>query len=581
MSTMTLQTPSGTHTPLSLTLAATGEPESSEGPEKAAWLDAAPWWAVSVLFHGLGIALAGLLSLAIELPRADESLIIITELQPAAQIKPESEEKAAVEKPSALESKSETPPTDPTSKDQLDVIVPPDIMAKAELGDHFETINLDRPDTGSAFGNPDAHMFHSVQGNSEPEGGGGVGGAGLDELIGVGGSASPGSGGGWGGGHGTGSGVGTGSGRGSFGNRNGGGRKLMVKRHGGGQATENAVAKALRWLAYHQEPDGHWDTRKYEGSDKWGMKDGHVDAGVTGLALLAFLGAGHTEKIGEYRDNVRRAVAWIISQQDKDGFIGRKYAEYWHEGSAYHHAICGMALAEAGGMAHVKDTLAAAQKAVNYSTEVHQQGKDSDKGAWRYAPNAPMADASVSGWFVMQLKSAKIAGLAVNHASFEGALKFYDSIENKEEVNGYKGGRFPYSPQHKKLMLNPTAIGILCNLFCGRKSGDLLGGAEYLAQNLPRWDPTLGQGKGHCFTIYYTYYATLTMFQIGGDFWKKWNAALKDMLLPKQRADGDFAGSWDPLGGSDDVMGGRVYMTAMSALCLEVYYRYALLNAGN
>ena len=39
---------------------------------------------------------------------------------------------------------------------------------KAELGDHFETINPDLPDTHSALGNPDARMFHSVQGNTEP-----------------------------------------------------------------------------------------------------------------------------------------------------------------------------------------------------------------------------------------------------------------------------------------------------------------------------------------------------------------------------------------------------------------------------
>jgi hypothetical protein len=40
-----------------------------------------------------------------------------------------------------------------------------------------------------------------------------------------------------------------------------------------------------------------------------------------------------------------------------------------------------------------------------------------------------------------------------------------------------------------------------------------------------------------------------------------------------QRKEGELAGSWDPTtvwGG----YGGRVYSTAMAALCLEVYYRY-------
>ena len=40
-----------------------------------------------------------------------------------------------------------------------------------------------------------------------------------------------------------------------------------------------------------------------------------------------------------------------------------------------------------------------------------------------------------------------------------------------------------------------------------------------------------------------------------------------------QRPDGDAAGSWDPHGpGSAE--GGRVYMTAMHALCGELWYRY-------
>lgn len=51
-----------------------------------------------------------------------------------------------------------------------EVLVPLDILDKSEIGDHFETINPDRLDMHNAFGNPDAHMFHTVQGNDKPEG---------------------------------------------------------------------------------------------------------------------------------------------------------------------------------------------------------------------------------------------------------------------------------------------------------------------------------------------------------------------------------------------------------------------------
>ena len=73
--------------------------------------------------------------------------------------------------------------------------------------------------------------------------------------------------------------------------------------------------------------------------------------------------------------------------------------------------------------------------------------------------------------------------------------------------------------------------------------------------------------------FYYYYYATLAVYQRQGSDWDRWNKALQRELLRDQRRDGAAAGSWDP-----DAMwgsyGGRVYSTALGALCLEVYYRY-------
>ena len=76
--------------------------------------------------------------------------------------------------------------------------------------------------------------------------------------------------------------------------------------------------------------------------------------------------------------------------------------------------------------------------------------------------------------------------------------------------------------------------------------------------------------------MYYWYYATLALYQVGREPWRQWNAAMKTAIVDHQRRDTDwclYRGSWDPVGpwGSD---GGRVYATALMAMCLEVYYRY-------
>ena len=357
-------------------------------------------------------------------------------------------------------------------------------------------------------------------------------------------------------------------GRGSFGNRGGGGRKLMVKRHGGSKATENGVDSALRWLAYHQETDGHWDAKKYAAGEK-------TDTAVTSLALLAFLGAGHTEKVGEYKDCVKRAVEWLKNKQAANGLIFDTTDAGGHRGEGYPGAIATLAMAEAAAMSNLPETRGAAQKAINYCTETHQASEGFDKLGWRY--HAKMeGDTSVTGWYVMALKSAKVAGLHVNHASFDGAIKYLDSVEHKGAGGdpGYApASTYWYTVSNAHEAHSLTAIGCLCRQILGWKKEDLQASVEgFVAKGgVPTWG-----GNGGEVDLYYWYYGTLCAFQQGGDLWAKWNEALKTALLANQCKDGDNSGSWDPVG-AFSMEWGRVGETALGALCLEVYYRYARL----
>jgi hypothetical protein len=570
----------------------------------------APWWLVSVTLHALVIMLAGLISMAVKLPQGDDVVITITELSPRPTVTTEEPKKKEDEK-SALATKHETPPTDPTSKEMNDVIVPPEILARAELGDHFETINPDRPDTQSAFGNPDAQMFHSIKGSDEPEGGGGNEGMTLDDVVGVGGASSPGSGGGWGGGSGTGIGVGTGAGKGSFGNRNGGGRRLMVKRHGGSPATENAVEKALAWLARHQEKEGHWAAEKYA-DNIIGVRHGGAGVatvqsntvGVSGLSLLAFLGAGHTLKVGKYKENVQRAVEYLVKHQSPDGHLAGGGCSI---STAYCHHIATLALCEAYAMGNTRAVMSygdegkggnpndalrnAIEKALGLIYQWQDQNPD---GAWSYPAAGPL-DPTVTGWAVMALKAAKVAGFKIPPERIVKALdgvKKICSVDNTKgdyghALTGYRGqGAIAFGSKGYAC----TSAGMVIHIFLGVAPEDSFiqaaAGTITQADALPQWifkpqDPSTDHQN-----LYYWYYGTLGCFQLGGDPWKKWNKALKDALLPNQCAGGaldgspqDHDGSWNP----DDVWGawgGRVYSTALGCLSLEVYYRYVRLAGG-
>ncbi len=468
-----------------------------------------PWWVVSAVVHALIFLMATMLGVALAPPVEDE---VVIESPPP---------------PKVVEKYNENVKRDLFKKRNAPmekVIDKPMIVTEPVPDDHFETEN--EMDKNNARGQQDA--ISDIP----------LGGTGVTGVMGVGGGGMA----------------------GCYGFRDGGGRRKATARWGGTPGSESAVEAALAWLKRHQEPDGHWDAKKWEGTMK-------TDAGVTGLALLAFLGAGYSEKGGKYKTTVWKATQWIIKQQDASGAIGKDCEGTEPNGVGYHHSICGLALAEAYGMGKNGAVRAAAQKAVDYSTKTHQISGS----GWRYTPGQDGgADLSVTGWFVMQLKSAKIAGLTVPASAFQGAVTFTDTVSDQYGKCRYKSDWLSPNP-------TMTSVGMLVRLYTGSQptASKVSGGANYLLKSLPVWGE-----NGVGVNMYYWYYGTMTMFQVGGEPWKKWNMALRDMLCDNQRTgkvrDGsekDVDGSWDPVG-AWATRGGRAYATAVGALCLEVYYRY-------
>ncbi|MFH0939125.1 MAG: hypothetical protein V1899_07590 [Planctomycetota bacterium] len=319
----------------------------------------------------------------------------------------------------------------------------------------------------------------------------------------------------------------------------------------------NAVDEALCWLAKHQEKDGHWDSVKYNGKK--------IDTANTGLALLAFLGVGHTEKVGEYKDHVRRAVAWLKSKQATNGLIFDNTDEDINRGIGYPGVIATLALTEATGMANIADTRDAAQKAVNYYCDVHQEGVESDKVSGGYTEKL-LSDISMTGWFVMALKSAKVAGLQVNPASFESALKFLIKVEIKNAESSAYGPASRYCHKSGDTP-NPRcgAIGSLIRQFLGERKENLQSSVELFIKDggVPAWG-----ANGENVDFYYWYFGKRCVCQQSGDVRKRWNDGMNKALTENQCKQGDDKGSWNPVG-EYSLDWGRVGQTALGVLCLN------------
>ncbi|MCY3022253.1 MAG: hypothetical protein NTW87_24850 [Planctomycetota bacterium] len=311
---------------------------------------------------------------------------------------------------------------------------------------------------------------------------------------------------------------------------------------------------ALRWLASHQEADGHWDAQKCSTADS-------SDTVATSFALLAFLGAGHTEKLGEHKTSVQKAVAWLKSKQAANGAITDETDANNKNVTIPPTAIAALALAEATGMGNVTDTRTAAQAALDYCVNVHPGAEP----GWGFKAKDP-GDLTASIWFIMALKSARVAGLKVAPSAFDNAIKFLDSIEHKlgKETDTGHGPASIYwrtktaedaHANHPSAHLL-TAMGTLARQFLGWKKEDLQANVEWFVAKggVPAWEKA---------EPLYWYFGTLCVFQQGGDLWKTWNEALKTMLVDNQSKTGDASGSWNTQWGA---------MTG--SLCLEAYYRY-------
>lgn len=331
-------------------------------------------------------------------------------------------------------------------------------------------------------------------------------------------------------------------------------RRQFIEELGGSLETEEAVEQALKWLGKTQSDDGRWDVDGFKLLADCGgagdRKDG--DVAVTGLSLLAYLGAGYMHTEGEHKETVRKALDWLLAGQKGNGDLRRG-------GQMYGQAMATAALCEAYSMTRDKRLLPAAERAVKFIQDAQNPG-----AGWRYQPQEDN-DTSVAGWQVLALKSAEIAGVKVPKRHYEWLGLWLDKVRKGEE-----GGLYSYKPGDPATHVM-TAEGWFCQLFMSEdiKMRGVSESIDCIMKNLPQWAPDSGEVPH----LYYWYYATLSLHLSGVQEFARWNEALSEALLKGRVKDGVAAGSWDPvcqLG----TRGGRIYSTAMSTLCLEVYYRY-------
>jgi hypothetical protein len=351
---------------------------------------------------------------------------------------------------------------------------------------------------------------------------------------------------------------------------------------GGGRGTpppqtEEAIERGLAFLARYQSPGGGWSLQGFPEEAQLAS-----DTAATALAVLAFQGAGYNHREHQYKNVVRGGLDYLVQSQQENGDLfvpldDQSNRSVW----LYSHSLAAIALCEAYGMTQDPQLRDPAQRALDFIVA----SQHTERGGWRYSPGVG-SDTSVTGWMMMALKSGELAGLEVPSETYQKIEKWLDGAQqSRGEPHLYRYNPLaPDTPEQRHgrtTSKTMTSVGLLMRLYTGwgRDNASFARGADYLLENLP----AIGTPREPQRDTYYWYYGTQVMYHMGGSHWQTWNGRLHPLLVGSQVMSGPQAGSWDPKGPVPDRWGphgGRLYVTTLNLLSLEVYWRHLPLHAS-
>jgi hypothetical protein len=291
----------------------------------------------------------------------------------------------------------------------------------------------------------------------------------------------------------------------------------------------SAVLRGLWWLARHQAADGGWG-----------------EPGTTGIAMLAFLGAGETHqrhsKCGSF---VRRGLDHLRALQREDGSFVPSGAPH----ALRDHAVAAVALVEAYGMTSARALKEPAQRAVRFAAQSRTPGS-----AWG---RDGVIDLETTVWMSMLLKSATMSDLDVDVGALSDVIRALDQLTDPET------GRVT-APGGSLSDEAATAIGVFLRLLAGRRPRDdamIWRGADVLAAAVAKRD------AAHTLDEAAWFFGTRATWQLLGKDWRLWYPARRADVDAKQLDEdrSDDCGSWDPPAAATSPSD-RVWSTSLSLL---------------
>jgi len=334
-------------------------------------------------------------------------------------------------------------------------------------------------------------------------------------------------------------------------------------------ASEKAAERGLRWLARNQGKEGNWDSR---------------DLGLVSIGALAFLSAGHSTETGKYRENVRKALDYVLVNAKPSGLLnitGRQR-------EMYNHGLSTFVLTQAYGMSKDRRIGQALKKAIKVIVDT--QCRD---GGWDYGAKAQQRghDLSLAVMQAKALRGAMDIGIDIPRDTVNMAIRsvrgYYRTkgtpTDNEAERRGWRHeqaaypGRFTYNGGNGTTAM--AAAGAVClqeyakydDFRIYRSVQGVLEDIRTRMQKKPGRVP---------FDAYTMYYVGQALYQVGGKQWQEGYPTIRNALVETQYGQSkdkpgsnyQYAGSWTAgrVGGKP----GLLFGTGVAVFTLNIPNRY-------
>lgn len=357
---------------------------------------------------------------------------------------------------------------------------------------------------------------------------------------------------------------------------------------------DEGITRGLEWLVRHQHPNGGWSQGEESQAMRHGMEDVRDTPNVTdtAMAALALIRAGSTPSKGPYAENVRRAVEFVcheIQQAPAEGLAisgvrgTRVQAKLGQHIDTFSAALL---LAEVADLVPEGPNRTCAVAALEKITHKIVNNQQAD-GTWTKDGWAPTLS---QGMAAKALNRAAQAGVTVDEKVREKAEDYarrqFDQVsagfkgEGSAGVELYSAGASVQAMREsartneqmeEKIrddLAKPSATPeersrLQAKLALIEENRRVLGAAEMaVARKMedPQFASGFGSNGGEEFLSYLSIGESL--FERGGEEWRKWAASMSRNLERVQNQDGSWTGH--------HCITGRTFCTAAALMVLTI-----------